>query len=275
MYKLNKLKKLSLDERALIVKYLYKMAKIDYKIVEEEKKLINEIKNELDVEIKETDLNWTIEDNNLLKQITKKSERINAEIYELINKVMEADHIEHHNEKREIIKFMSNTLGAKSHIEAKIVPLLILDESLTKMLNETADLCEKKASNWQKKKATKQKKVAASLSWEENGGKRFVTAVNYELSTPGGSRCAEQNAIGMAIANNPKLQFKDVRDIVVYGSGGLSNPLYPCGVCQENLRKLNINNQIKVYTYPNDYDHKNGELPTTVYEMSLKDILSR
>ena len=37
MYKLNKLKKLTLDERALIVKYLYKMAKIDYKIVEEEK----------------------------------------------------------------------------------------------------------------------------------------------------------------------------------------------------------------------------------------------
>lgn len=272
---MNNLKELSLEERILIVKYLYKMAKIDYKIVEEEKKLINGIKDKLDVEIKEDDLNWTLEDNNLLKKITKKSERINAEIYELINKVMEADHIEHHNEKREIIKFMSNTLGAKSHIEAKIVPLLNLDETLTEMLNETAILCEQKSENWQKKKDKKQKKVAASLSWEENGRKRFVTAVNYELSTPGGSRCAEQNAIGMAVANNPKLQFEDIRDIVVYGSGGLSNPLYPCGVCQENLRKLNIDNQIKVYTYPTDYEYNDNKLPTTVYEMKLNDILNR
>ena len=272
---MNNLKKLSLEERTLIVKYLYKMAKIDYKIVEEEKELINDIKNKLKVNIRNNNVNWSIEDNDLLKKITKKSERINAEIYELINKVMEADHIEHHNEKREIIKFMSNTLGTKSHIEAKITPLLNLDDTLADMLHKTAEICEEKASNWQKKKASKQKKVAASLSWLENNEKKFVTAVNYELSTPGGSRCAEQNAIGMAIANNPKLQFEDIRDIVVYGSGGLSNPLYPCGVCQENLRKLNINNQIKVYTYPTDYENENHELPTTVYEMELKDILNR
>ncbi|KAH8620402.1 putative A distinct subfamily of CDD CDA like deaminase [Trypanosoma vivax] len=67
-----------------------------------------------------------------------------------------------------------------------------------------------------------------------------VIAVNYELSTPSGSRCSEQNALGKLASTG--LPTTVVREVFVYGDSSASktetNPLFPCGVCENMLRKV-------------------------------------
>ena len=135
----------------------------------------------------------------------------------------------------------------------ELVRIADLDDTTRHMVTETRRLCEEKGAWWQgapKHPGAQQKRVAASLSFvDDRGTKRFVTGMNYELSTPSGSRCAEQNAIGVAIANYPTLRFDGIREVLVYGGGAFKNPLYPCGVCIENLRKINVNKQISVLVF--------------------------
>ncbi|EKG04265.1 hypothetical protein TCSYLVIO_004673 [Trypanosoma cruzi] len=68
----------------------------------------------------------------------------------------------------------------------------------------------------------------------------FVLAVNYELSTPSGSRCSEQNALGKLASMG--LPTSAIREIFVHGemlgSKKDPNPLFPCGVCENMLRKV-------------------------------------
>ncbi|ORC85616.1 uncharacterized protein TM35_000342280 [Trypanosoma theileri] len=68
----------------------------------------------------------------------------------------------------------------------------------------------------------------------------FVIAVNYELSTPSGSRCSEQNAMGKLASMG--LPTNAVREVFVHGENkGIQkdpNPLFPCGVCENMLRKV-------------------------------------
>ena len=127
----------------------------------------------------------------------------------------------------------------------------------------------------EKKKDKPLKKVGASVSYQINGDKKFVTAVNYELSMPGGSRCAEQNAVGNAIALEPRLEFQNIKDVVVYGDGGLTNPCSPCGVCMENLRKLDVENQIHLYLYPDEYKYTPGNLPDSMLRLQLAKLNQR
>ncbi|CBH15986.1 hypothetical protein, conserved [Trypanosoma brucei gambiense DAL972] len=67
-----------------------------------------------------------------------------------------------------------------------------------------------------------------------------VMAVNYELSTPSGSRCSEQNALGKLASMG--LPTCAVREVFVHGEHQGSkkdpNPLFPCGVCENMLRKV-------------------------------------
>ncbi|KAG5465919.1 hypothetical protein CUR178_00634 [Leishmania enriettii] len=68
--------------------------------------------------------------------------------------------------------------------------------------------------------------------------RRGVIAVNYELSTPSGSRCSEQNAMGkLASLGVPTW---GVREVFVHGTSSMkeSNPLFPCGVCENMLQKV-------------------------------------
>ncbi|GET93693.1 hypothetical protein, conserved [Leishmania tarentolae] len=67
--------------------------------------------------------------------------------------------------------------------------------------------------------------------------RRGVIAVNYELSTPSGSRCSEQNAMGkLASLGVPTW---GVREVFVHSmSAKEANPLFPCGVCENMLRKV-------------------------------------
>eukprot|EP01063_Lacrimia_lanifica_P011740 TRINITY_DN18443_c0_g1_i2.p1 TRINITY_DN18443_c0_g1~~TRINITY_DN18443_c0_g1_i2.p1 ORF type:complete len:531 (+),score=127.58 TRINITY_DN18443_c0_g1_i2:57-1649(+) len=67
-----------------------------------------------------------------------------------------------------------------------------------------------------------------------------VYSVNYELSTPSGSRCSEQNGLGqlagMGVATSA------IREVYVFGVSAAGapdpNPLFPCGVCENMFRKL-------------------------------------
>lgn len=68
--------------------------------------------------------------------------------------------------------------------------------------------------------------------------RRGVMAVNYELSTPSGSRCSEQNAMGkLASLGVPTW---GVREVFVHGMNVKkeANPLFPCGVCENMLQKV-------------------------------------
>lgn len=66
----------------------------------------------------------------------------------------------------------------------------------------------------------------------------YETAFNYELNTPMGSRCSEQNAMA-SIARSGTPTWS-IREVVVHGKrdGAEMNPLFPCGVCENMLRKV-------------------------------------
>ncbi|CCW70012.1 unnamed protein product, partial [Phytomonas sp. Hart1] len=67
--------------------------------------------------------------------------------------------------------------------------------------------------------------------------RRWEVGVNYELSTPSGSRCSEQNAMGkLASLGVPTWS---VRELFVHGANVVNiNPLFPCGVCDNMLQKV-------------------------------------
>lgn len=68
----------------------------------------------------------------------------------------------------------------------------------------------------------------------------YQRAVNYELSTPSGSRCSEQNCLGMLASL--MLPTDCIREVFVHGShhnGEDPNPLFPCGVCENMLKRVN------------------------------------
>lgn len=67
----------------------------------------------------------------------------------------------------------------------------------------------------------------------------YEMAVNYELSTPSGSRCSEQNCLGLLASKG--LPTSCIREVFVHGytaNGNDTNPLFPCGVCENMLRRV-------------------------------------
>ena len=89
----------------------------------------------------------------------------------------------------------------------------------------------------------------------------FFRGINMEVSMPTGSLCAERSAIANALAHDPTLRREDMKMIAVLSvelsenvlpvldeakgqqSQGAeavqaSNPILPCGACQEWLRKI-------------------------------------
>lgn len=69
--------------------------------------------------------------------------------------------------------------------------------------------------------------------------RKCVLAVNYELSTPSGSRCSEQNAMGVIASMG--LPTTCIREVFVHGgahNGEDPNPLFPCGVCENMFRRV-------------------------------------
>jgi len=271
---------LATDEKQIILRFLYKVALTDFKIVEEEKCAINAIGNQIgiDIDCSEPWLTkaWSEKDDHKLYNLMEKNCDLSGVVVGWSMAVMNSDKVRHQNEQVEIIKLINQTIGGPKYPKARIVPLSEFDDLMIQMIEKTARTCIAKGDWWQKKKKDKPlKKVGASVAYQINGQKTFVTAVNYELSMPGGSRCAEQNAVGIAIALEPKLEFQNIKDVVVYGDGGLTNPCSPCGVCMENLRKLDVEAQINLYLYPEGYQYQAGNLPDSMLKLSLANLNQR
>jgi len=269
------------QEKKCVLRFLYHIASSDFQVVREELDVILSVAKEIGIEIEGSESwltsPWALLDANNLSSIMIKSTELTGWLVAQATKVMNADHIMHRNERIVIMELANKLFGNQESPKAIEIPIENLSSNTHEMIVKTADLCLAKEIWWQKKKSNEKsiKRVGASLSWTRNGEEKYVTAVNYELSSPGGSRCAEQNAIGMAIANEPDLRFEEINEIVVYGAGGLSNPCWPCGVCMENLRKLNNKNQIRIYGYPAEYIYESGRLPSNMLELSVSKLNQR
>lgn len=94
-----------------------------------------------------------------------------------------------------------------------------------------------------------------------NVNKKFSYSFNYFLSCQSGSRCGFQNALGKLLSDvDGQIDMCDLDEIIIwgdkcidgkYGTGGNWNPLLPCGVCYENIRKI-VEHQyipLKIYCY--------------------------
>jgi hypothetical protein len=69
--------------------------------------------------------------------------------------------------------------------------------------------------------------------------RKYELAVNYELSTPSGSRCSEQNCLGKLASMG--VPTDAVREVFVHGDSHKSedpNPLFPCGVCENMFKRI-------------------------------------
>jgi len=110
------------------------------------------------------------------------------------------------------------------------------------------------------------KPVLAALLVSTPEGPRIHRGMNLEVSLPTGTLCAERNAIGSALAANPRLGRRDFRAIAVWApplwvkkegreSAALvlqdRNPLLPCGACREWLQQIaEVNPELLVITFP-------------------------
>ncbi|KPA81740.1 hypothetical protein ABB37_04031 [Leptomonas pyrrhocoris] len=108
-----------------------------------------------------------------------------------------------------------------------------------------------------------------------NCPRRAVIAVNYELSTPSGSRCSEQNAMGkLASLGVPTW---GVREVFVHGMNikKEANPLFPCGVCENMLQKVtkdvmsHYGGDVTLYMF--DATHPRKIVFLTIPEISNRD----
>lgn len=96
------------------------------------------------------------------------------------------------------------------------------------------------------------KAVLAVLVIDRGGHPHTIRSINLEVSLPTGTLCAERNAIGTALAQDPTLCRSSIRAIAVLSidHGGAPNPLAPCGACREWLAKISeVNPDFKVVTF--------------------------
>jgi len=265
---------ITMEDKKSILRYLYKMAVADFILLENEKRIIERAADFLKIDIyrpKPIKLdNWNKDDEIRLKNLISNQSECLGLVVQWATEVMNSDNLKHQNELHLIMDLIKSSLDNPEYPKAKIILTNDLDDTLKEMVKKTPKLCMEKADHWQKSKPGKPiKRVAASISYEIAGKKHFVTAVNYELSTPGGSRCAEQNAIGMAIALNPHLKKEQIKDVFIFGGGGFENPCWPCGICTENLNKINSNNQINLYVYPENYKYSENSTSETMLRVKL------
>ncbi|CCW63279.1 unnamed protein product [Phytomonas sp. EM1] len=102
--------------------------------------------------------------------------------------------------------------------------------------------------------------------------RRWEVGVNYELSTPSGSRCSEQNAMGkLASLGVPTWS---VRELFVHGSSEHVNPLFPCGVCDNMLQRVakdvrtRYGGEIRLYMF-------DATVPSKVVSLPMSEISHR
>ena len=94
------------------------------------------------------------------------------------------------------------------------------------------------------------KEVLATVVVRRDGVLQAIRGVNIEVSLPTGTLCAERNAIGTAVAEDPALGRADIEAVAVVGLGSGLAHLGPCGACQEWLRKVaEVNPRFQVIVF--------------------------
>ena len=116
--------------------------------------------------------------------------------------------------------------------------------------------------------------------------REVVLSTNYELSTPSGSRCSEQNGLGkIASMGHPTSSIREVyvrgwkEGVGSYSRGVLvedPNPLFPCGVCEGMFKKLSKDvyrkhkADISLFMFESQTEH-----PTKLITMPFSEISNR
>ncbi|CEL99527.1 unnamed protein product [Vitrella brassicaformis CCMP3155] len=114
-------------------------------------------------------------------------------------------------------------------------PLKRLVDEARRYVNEWKSLESQMDSFWHRKSS---KIVLAVVMVVEKGRLRFYRGMNSEISLPSGSNCAERSAISTCISNMLTVRRSDFRAIAVVDPKDELNPVFPCGVCDEWLKKL-------------------------------------
>lgn len=87
----------------------------------------------------------------------------------------------------------------------------------------------------------------------EKGIYHFFRGMNTEVSLPSGSNCAERAAITSAATKYPDLKRHEMKAVAVADPNNELNPIDPCGVCDEWLKKVQeVNPQFSILTFPSD-----------------------
>lgn len=117
-------------------------------------------------------------------------------------------------------------------------------------------------SEWQRKTSKVVLAVLVCHNPDPNG-LEFLSfrGMNFELSQPTGSRCAEQCAIGAAVSCF--IPPSKMRSIAIVDPLGLKNPLAPCGVCTEMLQKIQRESpDLRLIEFP-DFENERFALITS------------
>ena len=169
---------------------------------------------------------------------------------QLLRRLAVADGLLDADEER-FLEEITGRLFSTSEQTPDRVPWNQLDERERQLLEAASEAASIGDTHlWHRKS---EKVVGAVIGVDEGSGYRMFRGVNFELSQPTGSRCAEQVALGAAIAHyGGRLRYQDIREIAVVAGQSVpkpvSNPLPPCGVCCEMIRKINeAGDQIMVY----------------------------
>uniref|UniRef100_A0A0G4I8Z8 RanBP2-type domain-containing protein n=1 Tax=Chromera velia CCMP2878 TaxID=1169474 RepID=A0A0G4I8Z8_9ALVE len=110
---------------------------------------------------------------------------------------------------------------------------------LVEKMKEYSDLW--KASDvdvfWHRK--SKKVVLAVLQVWNDRSNQfEYYKGMNTEISLPSGSNCAERAAISAAVSARLDLTRRDIRAVAVLDPQDELNPIAPCGVCDEWLKKI-------------------------------------
>ncbi|CEL93791.1 unnamed protein product [Vitrella brassicaformis CCMP3155] len=115
-------------------------------------------------------------------------------------------------------------------------PLKRIVDEARRYVNEWKSLEGQMDSFWHRKSS--KIVLAVVMVVDKNGQERFYRGMNSEISLPSGSNCAERAAISACISNSLTVRRSDFRAIAVVDPKDELNPIAPCGVCDEWLKKL-------------------------------------
>eukprot|EP01053_Blabericola_migrator_P004642 Blabericola_migrator_1__4641@NODE_245_length_10909_cov_149_723298_g207_i0_p3_GENE_NODE_245_length_10909_cov_149_723298_g207_i0NODE_245_length_10909_cov_149_723298_g207_i0_p3_ORF_typecomplete_len472_score44_20LmjF365940deam/PF14421_6/4_9e03LmjF365940deam/PF14421_6/1_3e35dCMP_cyt_deam_1/PF00383_23/7_5e02dCMP_cyt_deam_1/PF00383_23/0_078dCMP_cyt_deam_1/PF00383_23/6_5e03Rio2_N/PF09202_11/39Rio2_N/PF09202_11/1_7HTH_45/PF14947_6/4e03HTH_45/PF14947_6/7_4e03HTH_45/PF14947_6/0_48HTH_45/PF14947_6/1_7e03Mar len=117
--------------------------------------------------------------------------------------------------------------------------------------------------------------VLAVLLLRYNGELKYTRGINSELSLPSGSTCAERSAITTALSNFLGISRSDFVAIAVLApSTEPPNPINPCGVCDEWIKKFEeVSPSFTVVTFMSTkMDLFLERCPVTFVEETIDDV---